>query len=192
MTWNNRWLWQIWTDSTVPRNHRQLQTESTGHFRWSLHCPHRRIPLWPYVKFLDVTHDRVTKLLSTKSKAWSPITCCCFVIFLIIRGDTVVIFNSNLFSMVRKVDYDRLFVNHNCTAMLWLSIWQEMDTRKWASFSLYWEFLASQKKKEKKKTSWNIVVLCLTICLRHRNSKCCFFLFCLIHVFWDPFWKFCF
>ena len=25
--------------------------------------------LWPYVKFLDVTHDRVTKLLSTKSKA---------------------------------------------------------------------------------------------------------------------------
>ena len=25
--------------------------------------------LWPYVKFLDVIHDRVTKLLSTKSKA---------------------------------------------------------------------------------------------------------------------------
>ena len=37
MTWNNRWPWQIWADSTVGKNHRQLQTESTGHFRWSLH-----------------------------------------------------------------------------------------------------------------------------------------------------------
>ena len=95
--------------------------------------------------------------------------------FLIIQGDTVAIFSSNLFSMVRKVDYDRLFINHNCAAILWLSIWQEMDTRKWASFPLYREFLASQKKKRKKKTSWNIVVVCLTVCLRHRNSKCFFF-----------------
>ena len=99
--------------------------------------------------------------------------------FLIIQGDTVAIFSSNLFSMVRKVDCDRLFINHNCAAILWLSIWQEMDTRMWASFLLYREFLASQKKKKekKKKTSWNIVVLCLTVCLRHRNSKSCFFFF---------------
>ena len=71
--------------------------------------------------------------------------------FLIIQGDTVAIFSSNLFSMVRKVDYDRLFINRNCAAMLWLSSWQEMDTRKWASFFLYREFLTPQKKKGKKK-----------------------------------------
>ena len=118
-----------------------------------------------------MTHDRVTKLLSTKSKAWTPITCCCFVIFLIIRGDTVVIFNSNLSSMVRKVDYDRLFINHKCTVIMWLMIWHEKDTRRWASFPLYREFFSISKNIR------NVVILCLTAFLRHRNSKCCFFFF---------------